>query len=165
MDRITLERYRWPFVAARASMLLLILTAFAITDPAGSVDSPAAASARPFELFGRDIVITASNDSLFVAGQWWPPEKLGEKLAWMRAHNPDSRLVLRAHRDVTTATVRKAFVVARAAGYTRITIETGTLRPLLMRRTDDLFRLSFDNSVVKTPPDEGMGFEIRGVWY
>jgi hypothetical protein len=88
-----------------------------------------------------------------------------EKLLWLREHNPASRLVLRAERDSKVGDVRSVVDAARSAGYERITIETASIRPLLLRRLDDLTVLHKDESVLQKPPSQGFDFEMNHLWY
>ena len=165
MDRIDLHRFRWPFAAARASAYLLMLAAFALTDPGYTKATFAATTAKPFRLYNRDIVIEVYGETLFLAGRFYRPDEISQKLSWLHEHNRHSRLVLRTSADSRYRDIRRVLTLASAAGFRRLTLETASARPFLLRRLEHPTELDLDRSHLEQPPDdEGGFFSTENLW-
>lgn len=149
--RITFQTLRWPYAAARASVYLALLAIIAFHDPlTDPLDLPFSSTAQPFLRRNSDIR----------ADRW-----SADDLAWLRRHNPQSRLVLRIDRDVPFGVFRESLLRLRAAGYERVTIETDARpRRLFERRLETWRELAFDRSALREPPARGDFFAIHGLW-
>lgn len=165
-DYITLHSFRWPYAAARAAIYLAVGLIIGVLEPSGQLqDAPRSSAAQTFELFNRDIVVEVRHDAVFVAHHWYSDAHLGQDLAWLKAHNPRSRLVLRLSVSDSFGRARAIVIAAQAAGYRRITIETGPWRPLFLRRLQSPGKIRLDASEVVQPPDEGgMSFNPDDLW-
>jgi biopolymer transport protein ExbD len=165
-ERITLHEFRRPFAAARAAVYLAVLAVVGVTDPSGAKqDAPISSTARPVEMLNRDLVVVVGEFGTLIGDRYCSDKGRAEKLAWLRSHNPESRVILRASAGERFGRIRSVVDDLQGAGYHRITIETRSSRPLFLRRLEDLTIVSFDHSAVVQPLDDGMTFGPGSMWY
>jgi hypothetical protein len=160
----TLHDWRWPFAAARASVWLALLSLLGIGEPsAGPFVQPVRiVHARPYLSRNNDLRLTLlGSGTAFVGSNWYPPSGVAEALRWLREHNPSSRVVLRADRYAKFGDVRRLLASARAAGYTRVTIDDGLWEPRLRRRLVTCCSLDFDRSRLV---ERDSGLDVFVVW-
>ena len=154
---LSLHHLRWAFTAGRVGVYLAILCALGARNPvSGSlVTSPGSTTAMRFRLHARDLcVVVKADGDIFLGRYWYPDRELPEKLAWLRAHNRTSRLVLRVDRFTQMARVRSILSAARTAGFGHVTLEVQPTLPLLARRLAAGTDLELDTTRLVEPEQE-----------
>jgi biopolymer transport protein ExbD len=165
----TLHDMRWPYLAARAAVLtlLLVLVSMLHESRGAYVFAPAIDRATLYPARNDDVLVFVKRDgTLFIGYTWVPPAELATELAWLRAHNPRSRFVLSADRHAAFADVRNVIRAARDAGFRRITIDVQPPVLLLERRIRAGFALPrHDPSrLITRPGSDDAGFRLEGMW-
>ena len=165
---ITLHDLRWAHVAGRVSIFLLLVVFASLTTPpvASYLHAPAVRSGTASPVRNDDLVVTLRRDGTTLVGsRWFPSKSYGEELAWLREHNPRSRLVLRADREAPFGAIRQVVRAAGDAGWKRITIECQPPTLLLERRfrAGLALRTRDDSKLVERAMEDNK-FSLRGMW-
>jgi biopolymer transport protein ExbD len=144
---MTLHSYRWSFTAARVSMWLMLIATFSVGRTLHGPDVPQAPHATAFVKLNSDIEVRASDDGVLIDDDWRSShELLVVRLRWFRAHNPRSRVVVRAEGRTRFGVIREAMLVARDSGVAKLTFLT---------RTDPQFvpiAFGLDRTYLRRPP-------------
>lgn len=166
---LTLHDLRWTYVAGRAAVFLTLLFALSLTNASRGVyvHAPSLRSGSLYPARNDDLVVFVTRRAAVFAGSnWVRPGQLAEELIWLRKHNPRSRLVLRADRNVPFAEVRTVLRAARDAGYRRITVDGQAPVTLLERRILARFTLAKpDRSMLIERSHPDTSFRIDSLWH